>query len=190
LIEVEPCILFYGHFIDDVFEVVEADSAEEALAIAQSLKIDGVEIKWSVSKWSTPFLDLLVFIDPVTRTIEHKPFCKALNHLEHIPWASHHPKDVKKGTFIGEMSRLAVLSSRPQFYLDACHELGLMYIARRYPVDLVTHWLKEYSALRWRMQLGEPKAVDEVLALKSVYNQAWEKFNVHDLQQTVVSTWA
>ncbi|MFL4368795.1 hypothetical protein, partial [Enterobacter asburiae] len=66
---------------------------------------------WEVSEWNSPFLDMLVYIDPLTGQVEHTPYRKALNHKERIPWASHHPKDVKKGTYIGEMSRLATLSS-------------------------------------------------------------------------------
>jgi hypothetical protein len=130
-----------------------------------------------------------VYIDPVTNQIEHKVFRKARNSLERIPWASHHPKDVKKGTFIGEMSRLATLSSKPCHYSEACKELGLLYIARGYPADLVKAWIKEHSAKRWRSRLGEPKADDDVFVLKSCFNQAWSMFNAHELGRLVCETW-
>jgi len=91
---------FFGRFIDDVLAVVYADSAEEALTIASIISYEGVNLEWSISEWNTPFLDLLVYIDPSSGQVEHKPFHKARNHLECIPWTSHHPKDVKKGTFV------------------------------------------------------------------------------------------
>ena len=142
--------LFFGRFIDDVLGVVVADSEQEAPQIASIVSYESVKLDWSVSEWQAPFLDLLVYIDPVTNQVEHKPFRKARNNLERIPWASHHPTDVKKGTFIGEMSRLATLSSKPEHYLEALKDLASLYVVRGYPVNLVKHWLKEYTAIRWR----------------------------------------
>jgi hypothetical protein len=134
-------------------------------------------------------LDLLVYIDPATNQVEHKPFRKARNNLERIPWASHHTKDVKKGTFIGEMSRLATLSSKPEHYLEALRDLASLYIVRGYPVDLVRHWLREYTAIRWSNRLGDPSKARDVFVLKSRFNGAWSLFNVHDLGRIVVTSW-
>src|SRR6202050_3927005 len=69
------------------------------------------------------------------------PYRKAQSHQERIPWISHHPLDVKRGTFIGEMSRLATISSLHSTYCDAIKSLAALYIARGYPSDLVYHWL-------------------------------------------------
>jgi hypothetical protein len=180
---------FFGRFIDDVLGVVYANSAEEALTIASLISYEDVELEWSVSEWNTPFLDLLVYIDPVSGQVEHKPFRKARNHLERIPWSSHHPKDVKKGTFVGEMSRLAVLCSTPDAYIEAINDLMLLYIARGYPVDLVKAWLRDNTATRWKNRLGDPRKARDAFVLKSRFNRAWEGFNVHELGQTVVDSW-
>jgi hypothetical protein len=182
-------LIFFKRFLDDVLGVVIADSEEEALTTARCIEYTGLELEWTASEWSTPFLDLLVYIDPVTNQIEHKPYRKARNHLERIPWASSHPKDVKKGTFVGEMSRLATLSSQAQYYLEAVQELAYLYIARGYPVDLVNSWVKEYSALRWRNRLGEASESTDVFVLKTSFNPAWSAFNVHELGQTVIESW-
>ena len=182
-------IPFFGRFIDDVLGVVYANSAEEALTIASLISYEDVELEWSVSEWNTPFLDLLVYIDPVSGQVEHKPFRKARNHLERIPWTSHHPKDVKKGTFVGEMSRLAVLCSTPNAYLEAIDELRSLYIARGYPVNLVDAWLRDNTAKRWENRLGDPRKARDAFVLKSRFNQAWDGFNVHELGQTVVDSW-
>src|SRR5262249_4182235 len=78
-------LIFFGRFIDDVFGIVVADSEEQAIAITRTINYGPLQLTWDVSEWSLPFLDLLVFIDPTTNRIEHKPFRKARNHLERIP---------------------------------------------------------------------------------------------------------
>jgi hypothetical protein len=184
--------LFYGRFIDDCFAVVEASSQEDAIVIASKVKFRGLEIEWSASEWNIPFLDLLMIIDPETNRVEHKPYRKSRNHLERIPWASHHPKDVKKGTYIGEMSRLAVLCSRSSFYIEALQELALLYIARGYPADLVNAWSKKYSAVRWNNRLREAGGVSDtgdVFVLKSQFNRVWDNFESQELGRIIVKAW-
>ena len=106
----DPRIIFYSCYIDDCLSIIYADSEDEALNIINKLKIRPCTIEWNLSQWSQPFLDMLLFVDKYN-TLQHKPFCKARSHQERIPWISHHPLDVKRGTFIGEMSRLATLCS-------------------------------------------------------------------------------
>ena len=181
---------FYGRFIDDVLGVVYASSSTEALAIMQRVTYHGVELTWEVSEWNTPFLDMLVFIWPSTRQLGWKPYRKARNHLERIPWDSHHPIDVKRGTFIGEMSRLATLCSEVTLYKEALSDLCRLYIARGYPVDLVYKWRKDHVSARWADRLKDQVTRNaEVFVLKTRFNPVWAKFNVHDLGLTVINTW-
>ena len=143
-----------------------------------------------MSEWNTPFLDLFVYIDPQDGQVHHKPYSKPLNHKERIPWASHHPQDVKKGTFIGEMSRLATLSSKPEHYLDALEELKNLYLARGYPTNLVLKWLKDYRSKRWEDRLKTERiAPEKPFVLKSYFNPAWMNFNVQELGNIVTETW-
>ena len=133
---------------------------------------------------------MFVYIDPVSRQLEHKPYRKPLNHRERIPWASHHPKDVKKGTFVGEMSRLATLSSRLEWYSEAIQDLRNLYVARGYPVDLVKKWAKENYGKRWENRLtGVKTSPGEVFVLKTHFNPAWSAFNVHELGSVVTESW-
>ena len=181
---------FYGRFIDDLISIVYADSASEALATMQMLSFPGLELTWEVSEWNSPFLDMLVYIDPVTGQVEHTPYRKALNHKERIPWASHHPKDVKRGTYIGEMSRLATLSSKVEHYQEAIKELYYLYVARGYPPDLVSKWTKEHISKRWASRLDEPtRAPETVFVLKSHFSPSWEYFNVQELGQLIKDSW-
>ena len=134
---------FFGRYLDDVLGLVYAETSVEAMNLAKQIQYEDVEVEWSVSEWHTPFLDMFIYLDPMTKQIGHKPYRKPLNHRERIPWASHHPKDVKKGTYAGEMSRLATLSSNIDHYSDAVKDLQILYRARGYPGELVKKWTKE-----------------------------------------------
>ena len=194
-------IAFYGRFIDDGFIIIYAETAEEALSFCKErVHIGGLELTWDVSELNTPFLDMMVYIDPLTGKIEHKPYRKARSHTERIPYISHHPQDVKRGTFLGEMSRMAVLSSNPDNYLAALHDLQGIYIARGYPADLVRKWTKDNCAKRWKNRLEESnrnKPVvnrnvalgNDLLVLKTTFNPIWDTFNIHELANVVVDHW-
>ncbi|KEP45355.1 reverse transcriptase, partial [Rhizoctonia solani 123E] len=114
-------ILYYGRYIDDVFFVVRAPNAEDALKLCQNLVIEGVKIVWEPPKQYGVFLDVRLWIGD--QSLEYRPHRKNGNHLERVPWISAHPLDVKKGTFMGELSRLATLSSSDVIYYDACVDL-------------------------------------------------------------------
>jgi len=185
---------FIGRYIDDVLGIVYADSAENALKVASILRYDDpgeqrVRLLWEVSEYNVPFLDMLVYIDPVTGQIGHRPYQKKLNHKERIPWVSHHPKDVKRGTYIGEMSRLATLSSSVEEYVSAIRDLKGLYMARGYPEKLVLTWTKDHLAERWAQRLSEPAPARPVLVLKTEFNPAWYAFNVDELGSTITTKW-
>ena len=202
--ESEPDRLgFYGRFIDDGFMIVYATSVEDALSFAKRLvHIADHTLTWEASEYSLNFLDMTVYIDPVSGRVEHRPFRKARSHLERIPFVSHHPFDVRKGTFLGEMSRMAVLSSTPENYVHALEDLQSIYIARGYPKDLVIKWTKDNITKRWinRLRVTEDQndrakvnstGVDEnnLLILKTVFNPVWDSFNIHKLSNVVVNHW-
>jgi hypothetical protein len=197
-----PKVPFYKRFIDDGFSIVYASSAEEALTLMKSLIKIGeppLELTWEVSERVMPFLDMLVYIEPATGCIQWKPYRKARNHLERIPFASHHPLDIKKGTLLGEMSRMATLSSNAENYLDALKDLRSIYLSRGYPERLLNAWLKEYTAIRWRNRLSKPENVSRsndrddpsktLLVLKSEFNPIWEAFDIHELSRVIVNRW-
>ena len=196
---------FYGRFIDDGFMVIYADTADEALSYAKKLvQFPFHTLTWDVSDSFINFLDMSIYIHPVTGQIEHRPFRKARSHLERIPFVSHHPFDVRKGTFLGEMSRMAVLSSNPENYVHALEDLQSIYIARGYPSDLVRKWTKDNITKRWINRLQETNRNDQVavsdhgvasgtsnnlLILKTVFNPVWDSFNIHELSDVVVNHW-
>jgi hypothetical protein len=57
--------------------------------------------------------------------------------------------DVKRGTFIREMSRLATLCSQFAHYKDAIDSLVGLYIKCGYLSDLVMKWMRDNFKTRW-----------------------------------------
>jgi hypothetical protein len=185
-----PEILFFGRFIDDCLSFVIANSEEDAIAKVSSVKYEDLELEWCASEVGAVFLDMRIYIEPDSNLVQWLPYRKRLNHHERIPWISAHPKDVKKGTFLGEMSRLATLSSTRQHYKEAVLDLQSLYIARGYPVDLVKHWTKANLLKRWENRLREPiESSRGVSVLKSEFNPVWETFNIHELRTVIVKRW-
>ena len=186
-----PSIPFYGRYIDDCLAIVYASSEEEAVHILeQTVQFDECVIEWSASNQWQPFLDMRLFRDG-NNALQHMPYRKARNHMERIPYISHHPDDVKRGTYIGEMSRLATLSSEYTSYTDAIKGLASLYIARGYPSDTVYKWTRENIRSRWEKRLSDNRRADasEVLVLKSNFNTAWNYFSATQLGETVLGFW-
>ena len=133
---------------------------------------------------------MLVYIDPFTRHIEHKPYMKKLNHLERVPWTSHHLKDIKKGTFIREMSKLVTLNSTFDGYSKSIYELKCLYICWGYPHNLLDHWIKENYQKHWNNRLSIQNAeTANVFVLKAEFNPAWTLFNVCEMQNVIYESW-
>ena len=115
----------------------------------------------------------MVYIDEHNR-LQHRPYMKARNAQERIPWISAHPYDVKRGTFYGEMSRLATLCSKQEHYIEALNGLVALYVQRGYPVGQVNMWRKAKAMERWNNRLRvESRERPDVLVLKSHFNTAW-----------------
>lgn len=188
----DPSVIFYGRYIDDCIGLVYANSENEAInLISSKVKFDGCEITWECSYHSANFLDMTVYKDDRSR-LQHKPFRKEHNHMERIPWISNHPYDVKRGTFSGELSRLATLSTTLPVYLGAVREVVALYIKRGYPADEVYKWNRTYIEERWKKRLAvhDSTGADEgVLVLKSTYNPAWNYFNAKELGDSIFNYW-
>ena len=175
-------ILYYGRYIDDLLMIVYAKSREEAMLITEKISFDTCQITWDASPQKQPFLDMLLYVDQFGK-LAHMPYRKSGSHQERVPWISHHPIDVKKGTFIGELTRMAVLSSNYDNYSNAVTDLVGLYIKRGYPTDLIKNWTRNYAQARWNKRLVAPvdRTPEGVLVLKSDFNHVWEHFSATEL---------
>lgn len=184
-----PLIPFYGRYIDDCFAIVYANSEEEALQHMSVIQFDECIIEWNVSDQHQVFLDMTLYVDE-NRRLQHMPYRKIQSHQERIPWNSAHPLDVKRGTFVGEMSRLATLSSLNSHYCDAIRGLVALYVKRGYPQNVVAFWAKNNILERWNKRLNETVAArEDILVLKSEYNTAWNYFSATELGNTILGFW-
>ena len=186
-----PDIFYYGRYIDDCLAIVYAEDNQSAINLLKSLiQFDSCVIEWANPGSSQPFLDMLLYQDG-HNDLQYAPYRKAGNHQERIPWISGHPYDVKRGTFLGEMSRLATLSSTLEHYLEALRGLVALYIHRGYPAAEVHKWLYGNMQVRWdnKLAVRQPATDAETLVLKTEYNLAWNYFNAHELGQTIFNYW-
>src|SRR5262249_21148543 len=158
-------------YIDDCFALVWAFTKQEALDNLALLQFDNCEIVWSADDKRCIFLDMDISLRPGDSCIHYKPYRKPQNSFERVPWASHHPEDDKRGTFLGEMTRLAALSSQVSYYEDALAELRDIYLARGYPQSLVNTWLRIHATERWKSRRAVNKReLENVHVLKTVFN--------------------
>ena len=188
-----PQVVFYGRYIDDCIGLVYAESADEALALlADTIKFDGCVIEWAVSDSSCQFLDSTIYKGP-NKELRWKPFVKVGNNRERIPWVSHHPMDVKRGVYIGELSRISVLCSHKETYIEAVRDLNALYQARGYPVPLIAAWCKKNIQERWEKRFSSRNANDQgdesVLVLKTRFDDVWNWFSATELGNTVTKYW-
>ena len=188
-----PLVPFYGRYIDDCIAFVYAESANEAKSLLDNtIKFDGCVILWDVSDKSCQFLDSVIF-KGVFNELRWRPYVKAGNNRERVPWVSHHPIDVKKGVYIGELSRLSVLCSHKEIYIEAVRDLNALYQARGYPIPLVTSWCKKNIQERWEKRFSSRDATDQgdgsVLVLKTRFDDVWNWFSATELGETVTKYW-
>jgi hypothetical protein len=187
-----PQVAFYGRYIDDILAIVYAETETEALEIIKKVEFDDCRITWDCAFHHTAFLDMMLYKDEYN-SVQHMPYRKTQSHQERIPWISHHPLDVKRATFISEMSRMATLSSTKQHYYDAMKSVVALYIKRGYPQNLLNSWLKLNITKRWENRLRVASKSDEnaetLLVLKTEFNTAWDYFSVHKLKEVLFEYW-
>ena len=147
----KPWLKYYKQYINNIFCIIKASSEHEALLLAkQNFLFASCEITWDVSLMVCLFLDMWVFKDPRDPAkIHFKPYWKARNHRERFSWISYHPIDVKQGTFLGEMSRLASLCSSRKLYSNAIYDLQQLYKVRGYPPRSLSEWTRNNLSTKW-----------------------------------------
>ena len=186
-------VVFYGRYIDDCFGLVYAESADEAKALlANTIVFDNCVILWDVSDKSCQFLDSVIFKGDYNQ-LRWQPYVKAGNNRERIPFVSHHPMDVKRGVYIGELSRLSVLCSHKEIYIEAVRDLNALYQARGYPIPLVTSWCRKNIQERWEKRFTSRNETDQssesVLVLKTRFDDVWNWFSATELGNAVTKYW-
>lgn len=168
----ERGVLYYGRYIDDIFMVFRG-SFQELESLLPSITIPGLEITWTYSKTSTPFLDVEVRLSK-TGELSTTLFRKGLNRYMYIPFSSGHPLSVKKALVKAERTRMKTICSS-QKDLSHCEELFRLNLFRRgYPSGLLQKWFSDDL---------KPRTETKALFLPSEYNPAWEYINMSKLEE-------
>lgn len=182
-------VINYTRFIDDVFAIVEAESALLAQAVVQTHWRDfgdGIRVEWAAPGKYIDFLDVSIALG-ASNSIMFFPYRKALNHHERIPWCSSHPYDVKRGCFIGECARLAALSSSFRLYHESIKKLIDILLSRGYPPKVLSSWTKKYLCERWDKRYDKVvNPVTEYTVLKTEYNEIWNSFDMEALKARIM----
>ena len=170
-------VILYVRYMDDTFAIIKASTGEEAIQKCRFIEeFPGLETVWSYSDTACVLLDMR--IELINHELVWYPYAKAMNHYERLPWGSSHPKWVKKGCFLGELSRLASISSTPVRFETAATEYVGILTARGWPIRVSTAWKHRYADSIWaRSQKALDTGSEDTcrpLILPTTYNPVWE----------------
>ena len=140
-------ILLYRCYVDDILVILIEEDKTSAMEQLSDLSFDSLEVIWEVDERSTTFLDLSISLE--NDGIVFRPYRKPLNHYERLPFSSSHPLLVKRGAFLGEMSRMAHLCSFEKDYKTAVYQVQDIYLHRGYPVRMLNSWIKNNYKSKW-----------------------------------------
>ena len=140
-------ILLYLRYIDDILVILIAEDKTSPMEQLSDLSFDSLEVIWGVDERLTTFLDLSISLE--NDGIVVRPYRKPLNHYEQLPFSSSHPLLVKRGAFLGEMSRMARLCSFEKDYKTAVYQVGDIYLHRGYPVGMLNAWIRNNYKNKW-----------------------------------------
>jgi hypothetical protein len=186
-------VLLYNRYIDDILCLFQG-TKEEVTEFIANFSIGPLTVTWKVSALRNEFLDieLLRTPDMGLRVCHTRLFRKAMNHHLYIPWSSAHPLHVKKGFVKAELTRLAMLCSRYEYYADARQEFYGNLRRRGYPTQALATW---FSQVQYgdRPALLLPKDKSEGFAplmLPGHYNPVWDFVDVKQVITTARRSWA
>lgn len=184
-------VIFFCRYMDDIFIILDKSKPGELMNVLNSLVYENLTLKWSFASNYTQvvFLDMVIWLNRHDNSIGFRPYIKPLNHFERIPFDSAQPTWMKKGIFVGELTRLAYLSSEHIFYVDAVKSLQRIYSGRGYPIKLVNTWTKDYFAERWISRFDSKVKEGTPFVLKSELNPIWEGINISEVFNAMIRVW-
>lgn len=185
-LSIAPGNLFYRRYIDDCFALHPSDEY-----VVNQITARGLDLQWEHSGIGLSFLDVWFHTHLGYPEICFRPFEKALNHHQYIPWGSSHPLTVKKGLIKGELSRIRAISYRQSYFLAWKEQFVARLRLRGWPARVLQSWIRQ---VQWRDNfpragLDAPEKSPAVLAV-SKYNPVWNEVSSTDLWQTMRTEWS
>lgn len=179
-----PSDFFYRRYIDDCFVIHPSDD------LVRSLSFPGLTILWEDSDVGLPFLDVFFHTHPGVAGVCFRPYEKALNHHQYLPWASSHPLSVKKGMVKGELSRIRAICYKLPYFTTWKRQFLSRLRLRGWPPRVLQSWSRQ---AQWRnffpsAGLGARKTSSRIIAV-SEYNPVWDTLSSTDIWQTMRTEW-
>jgi hypothetical protein len=188
----QPGVLLYVRYIDDILCLFQG-TKEEAISFSESVKLGPLKITWSIDPLRNEFLDieLLKTPDAGLRAVHTRLYRKELNRHLYIPWSSAHPLHVKKGFVKAELTRFAMICSKPEYFADARTEFYGNLRRRGYPAKTLIEWFRQVSyGDRPVMLLPKIKEQDFApLMLPGHYNPVWDYVDVKEIITSARRFW-
>ena len=179
-----PDDFFYRRYIDDCFAIYPSDE------LVHSLRCSDLDIVWADSDHGLSFLDVYFHTHLGQIGVCFRPFEKALNHHQYLPWASSHPTSVKKGMIKGELSRIRAISYKQSYFLTWKTRFLSRLRLRGWDARALKAWSRQ---VQWRNYfpsagLDARKNSSRMIAV-SKYNPVWDTISSTDIWQTMRTTW-
>lgn len=180
-----PDDLFYRRYIDDCFVIFPSDTVAHSIYCPHE-----IVISWADSDTGLSFLDVWFHTHRGEIGVCFRPFEKALNHHQYIPWASHHPISVKKGMVKGELSRIRAISYKQSYFLTWKAVFISRLRLRGWPVQALKAWARQ---AQWRnffpsAGLDARKKNSRIIAV-SKYNPVWDSISTSDIWLDMREVW-
>lgn len=175
----------YRRYIDDIFVLHRFDAVVEDLAFVPNL-----DITWAHSGEGISFLDVWFHVHWGIPDVCYRPFEKALNNKQYLPWASSHPISVKKGLVKGELTRTAAISRHESYFRTWKGTFLSRLRMRGWPVAALRAWSRQVTWHAEGQGLGTSrKSPHDVVIAASEYNPVWEKVSSADIWEVMQQTW-
>lgn len=185
--------VLYCRYIDDIFAILQG-SRDEVENLLQRHQLGGLNVTWKTHSLRMEFLDIEVLVQAsiVGPEIHTRLFRKEMNKFLYIPWSSAHPSSVKKGFVKAELTRFAILCSRPEYFADARQEFYGNLRRRGYPAQTLGQWfLQVHYGDRAQLLLPADNAEDQQapLMLPGHYNPVWDYVDVNEVLAAAKRNW-
>lgn len=187
-----PRVRYYCRYIDDCLCLFQG-TREEVQEFCDSFRIGPLSVTWSISENRDSFLDIEIIkgVWPDPCVVHTRLFRKNLNKHLYIPWSSAHPLPAKKGFVKAELSRFAILCSRPEYFADARLEFYGNLRRRGYPPKTLAEWFTQVT-YRDRPRLLLPREEENSMAplmLRGHYNPVWDFVDVKEVILAAKKQW-
>jgi len=175
----------YRRYIDDIFVLHPDDDV-----VANLIQAPKMEITWAHSDVGLSFLDVWFHTHLGSSDVCFRPYQKAGNHHQYLPWNSSHPLSVKKGLVKGELLRAAQISYRESYFLAWKKTFLSRLTTRGWPRKAVAKWGRQvyFNGPTRAKGLARARAEGDIIAV-SAYNPLWEKVSSTEIWQEMLTTW-